>query len=375
MVNSKKVFLIRNVLPEDYGGGESYQLTLAKELKNNGFCPVIVSSSEKLLDNSRTSGYEYIKAPHLKNQNWSSWRNFFLPLYYLWQFRLKLWYKKQFKKYQPVAVDIQSRDDWIAATKAAKKQGIKIFWTDHIDFRTWVLQNVNQRFKNTIGKKILKLASLPEKIIMISDYERRAFEKTVAPRKFDNLITIKNGTADELKKYNKPAQPKTFCYVGRIVEYKGIKELIEAFKLVKDKDATLKIYGDSPELKSYKELAKDDKRIVFCGYTKAPLEAISDAAIFVLPSYYEGLSMSLLDACMLQKTLVATDVDGNPEIVVDDETGLLVPPRNIKALAAAMEKLIKDPKLAARLAKNARKKYEAEFNFEKTIKEKLIPLI
>ena len=372
---TNKVFLIRNILPKEYGGGESYQLVLAKELKKNGFTPVIVSSSTELLEKAKTDGFETIKAPYLKNQNWSSWRNFLLPFYFLWQTRLKAWYKKQFKKHQPVAVNIQSRDDWLAATKAAAKQNIKIFWTDHIDFRSWVLTNVNQKYKNTIGKKILKIAHLPEKIIMISDYERQAFEKTVAPRKFDNLITIKNGTADELKKYNKKPQPKTFCYVGRIVDYKGIKELIEAFKLVKDKEATLKIYGDGPELKNYQELAKTDERIVFCGYTKKPLDAISDAMVFILPSYYEGLSMSLLDACMLQKTLIATNVDGNPEIVVDGETGLLVPPRDIKALAAAMEKVIKNPKLAACLAKNARTKYEKEFNFEKTIKEKLIPLM
>lgn len=373
----QRIFLIRNVPRDAYGGGESYQLELAKILQANNFDPIIVSSSKELLKNASRQKIKSIKALYLKNQNWSSWRNLLLPIYFFWQIRLYFWYKKQIKKYKPVALDIQSRDDWIAATLAGKKLKTKIFWTDHIDFRTWVLQNINQKFKNPIGKYILKLATIPQKIIMISDFERKIFEKNIKPQKLDNIITIKNGVKDKLYQYKTAkSSSQSFCYVGRIIDYKGINELIKAFELISPDfpTAKLNIFGTGPEEEKYRNLAQNPN-IIFHGYTKEPLKAIAESEIFILPSYYEGLSISLLQATMMQKTIIATDIDGNPEVVEDEKTGLLVPAKNSQKLANAMRKVLEDPKLAEELAKNARQKYKKEFNFEDTVKEKFIPLI
>lgn len=365
--------LVRNVIPEYYGGGESYQLLLALELKKHGFTPVIVSSSKKLLEEAKRLGYKSIKAPFCKNQNWSGWRNILRPIYYIWQIRLRFWYEKQIKKYQPVALNIQSRDDWIAGTLAGKKYGVKVFWTDHIDFRTWVLKNVNVKHKNFIGKWILKLANIPEKIIMISDYEYEAFKKSVAPRKFDNLVVIKNGVIDGAREFeNIEQKPNSFCYVGRLVDYKGINELIEAFKKVDG--GTLNIYGDGVDIEKYKRLAADDEKIIFHGFTDKPLKVMAENEFFVLPSYYEGLSIALVEAAMMGKTIIATNVDGNPEVVKDGETGILVPAKDVEALVKAMTSVLKNKIKAEELGKNARKFYEENFDFDKIFEEKMLQL-
>ena len=76
----------------------------------------------------------------------------------------------------------------------------------------------------------------------------------------------------------------------------------------------------------------------------------------------------------MERAIIATSIDGNPEVVIDKKTGLLVPPKDTKLLAVALEKLIESPSYASKLAYAARKHYIENFNFEKIVKEQIIPL-
>lgn len=376
-MSKQTIFLIRNIAPDKFGGAETYQLTLAAELKKNNYTPVIITASSRLLQEAKKQHIQSIKSPYIKNQDWSGWRNLLLPIYFILQVKLYFWYKKQIGSYHPIMIDIQSRDEWIAATLAGRQAHTKVFWTDHIDFRTWVLQNVDKKFKNTIGKIILRLANIPKAIIMISDYEKAAFDKIVSPRRYNNLVVMKNGVADQKPQYRTQPVPQSFCYIGRIVDYKGIKELIEAFNIVTQQfsQASLHIYGDGPDYHKYKSLANSNPKITFYGYTSRPLEAIAKSEIFILPSYREGLSMSLLDAAMMQKIIIASDVGGSSEVILNEQTGILIRPKDSEALAKAMITVLSKKQFAQNLAKKARQKYEADFNFSLTVKKKLIPLI
>ena len=375
--NLDRVLLIRNVRPEDYGGGETYQIKLGSIMQKYGFKPIIVSSSEGLLKEAAENGFEAVRAPFLKQQNWSGWRNLLFPVYCLKQRGLRRWYKKLFLKYKPNTINIQSRDDWIAATSVAKKMGIKLLWTDHMDLRSWVLQNVNIWYKNLIGKWVLRCAKKADRTIMISDYERKYFDKIVAPRKYKNVITIKNGVRDRFSDYADVTKKRnSVCYIGRIVDYKGIGELIEAFSVVGKKvpDSELNIYGDGEGFEQFKKLASKNNSIKFYGRTDKPLEVIAENEIFVLPSYREGLSLSLLDAAMMGKRIIASNVDGNPEVVIDGKTGLLVPPKEVDQLANTMIWMLENRKEAEKMANNARKWYKENFDFDEIFEEKMLPL-
>ena len=372
------MLLIRNVAPEKYGGGETYQLMLAEKMKKYGMTVCVVTSSKGLINEAKKRDIEVIRAPYLERQNWSGWRNILFPIYYARIKGLRKWYKEVFKQFEPEIVNIQSRDDWIAATGVAKKMGIKVLWTDHMDFRSWVLTNVNVWYKNWIGKWILRCTKEADKIIMINDFERKSFEKTVSPRAYDNVITIKNGVEDEYREYRHiKCKENSICYVGRIVEYKGIGELIEAFGVVSKKypGTKLDIYGDGEDVAKYKKLAESNSDIKFCGITDKPLKVLAENDIFVLPSYREGLSLSLLDAAMMGKKIIASDVDGNPEIVIDKKTGLLAPAKNEKKLAEAMLYMIENKNQAEKMAVNARRYYEQNYNFERIFKEEILPLL
>ena len=374
-----RIILIRNTNPKFYGGGETFQLTLSQILNKNNFTPVIFSSSKKLLNSSRDQKILVKKSPFLRFQNWSGLRNFLLLIYLLWQKYLSFWYRKQFKKYQPAAIIVQSRDDLIAATLVAKKMRIPVFWLDHMDFRSWVLQNVDQKYKNYIGKKILRIAKNVEKIIFISDYERNYFEDLISHTEFNklkNLITIKNGAIDRYAEFETmKVVPQSLIYLGRLEEYKGIRELIAGFSQVAKKfpEAKLHIYGTGP-LSDFCQ-KHSNSQIIYHGFTDDPLKKIAESEIFILPSYIEGLSLSLIDATMLGKAIITTNIDGNPEVVEDQKNGLLIPAKDSDALAQAIEKLLSNPKLVEKFSHQSRLKYLHEFDYEKTIREKLIPLL
>lgn len=377
---NKKVLLIRNVLPSEFGGAEIYQLKLAEMLKKNGFSPVIVTSSCGLFDAAKKEGYLAVKAPFFKRQNWSGIYNVLFPVYVVKQVFLKKWYKKLFWEQKPVAINVQSRDDLIAATRAARKNKIRVIWTDHADFRSWVLINTKTRFKNMIGKWILRCAKDVYKIVLISEAEKKWFEENVG--KMDNVQVINNGVKDERAIYagEKPVK-KSFCFVGRIVEEKGVRELIFAFNKLKEKypDMTLTICGGVKGGEGESELRKMCGDVSFAGIelpgrVASTLPFLAKSEMFVLPSYQEGMSLALLEAMMMGKAIISTDVGGAKEMVEDKESGLLIKVRDEKSLEKAMEYMLMEPAEAKKMGKNARKVFEEKYDFEDIFAKKMLSL-
>lgn len=375
MSKKKKILLVRNIHLSAFGGAETYQIILSKCLKEDGFDPIIFSSSGPLLKTARLKGQKAHRSFYLPVQNWSGFRNLFLPLYFVWQLLLFIWYLFVIIIFRPKALQLQSRDDLIAGTLAGKLLRRKVIWTDHSDLRLVIWENIDKKYKNPIGKVILKLANLADSITTVSDYEYQYINRLIAPRKLKKFKVVKNGAMDSYAKYSE-IKPNTnsIAFVGRLEDYKGVIELAEAFQVISQKhpNAKLYFYGDGPmrdKLNSYK-----NKNIFINGYTNKPLKAIAESSIFVLPSYHEGLSLSLIDAAMMRRSIIATNVDGNPEIVVDKKTGLLIPPKDIKSLADALDKFLSSPEYAEKLASHARRFYVDNFDFEKIVKEQLVKL-
>lgn len=374
-MKEKVVFLVRNVSKEKFGGGEVYQLLLADRLKKSGFTPVIVTNSFKLIKKAKEEKIKVLIPPYINNQNWSGWKNILLPVYWLKQKKLKNWYKAMFLEYKPDVVNLQSRDDLIAGTIAAKGRDIRVLWTDHADFKNWVLWNVNKPFKNTIGKRIIKLSDMAEKVIFIGENIYKDTEKLIKPKTIKHANVMNNGVFDKARDYSSiSCKSGSFVFVGRVVEEKGINELIDAFRKVYEKhpQAVLNIYGDGDEelINKY----KNTEGVLFHGRTEEPLKALAENDVFVLPSYYEGLSLSLLDAMMMKKKIIVTDIEGNREVIRDGDNGRLVAARDSKILAETMIWMLEHKKEAEKMAFGARKLYEKDYDFEKIFEEKMLPL-
>jgi glycosyltransferase involved in cell wall biosynthesis len=167
-----------------------------------------------------------------------------------------------------------------------------------------------------------------------------------------------------------------FCATSRLVAAKGLGELISAFSKLRAKhdDVRLWLAGDGPEAKRFRAQASSIPDVAFLGQLDNPLPQVAAADIFVHPSYHEGFSISLVEAAMLGKPIVACDVGGNPEIVSHQQTGLLIPAKDSEALLQAMQLLYKDRELCRRLGANARQRYVTDFEFSSIVRERIIPL-
>lgn len=376
---SKKVIIIRNAYSYDFGGGERFPVFLAESLAAQQIEPVVVSSNNTLLNFTRDRGVKAVHGWWWSRQQWNSWRIALFPIYVIWQFMLYWWYHQLFAKEKPSAVHIQSKDDFIAATYAAKHLGISVVWTDHADLKH-VWRNITAPLKNPIGKWVYRVAKKTDAITVVSESELKevgAHLPESSPIR-SILRVVYNGCPDVLDKYPPKSRDGALSFVlaSRLVTDKGIGDAIKAFKDLHQKypDTELRIAGDGPEQEKFATLAKDTDAITFMGHQTDPYKVISEADVFLQPTYHEGFSVVLVEASMLEKPIIATAVGGNIEIIHDKETGLLVPAKDTQSLADAMEELFVDKALRDTLAKNARAQYEKKFVFDVIVKKEFIPL-
>jgi glycosyltransferase involved in cell wall biosynthesis len=149
-------------------------------------------------------------------------------------------------------------------------------------------------------------------------------------------------------------------YLGRIVNDKGIRELLEAFWKLAPRWPRLRLFligapetGD-PVPSAYMDALATDPRVRLTGFQWDVVPYLSALDILVHPSYREGLPSAPLEAAALGIPVIATRIPGNVDAIVDGVTGILVPPKDSEALAAAMESLFKDEGLRARLGRDAK---------------------
>jgi glycosyltransferase involved in cell wall biosynthesis len=157
---------------------------------------------------------------------------------------------------------------------------------------------------------------------------------------------------------------------ARLHPQKGHTYLLAA--AVKIPDATFVLAGDGPlraELEAHARNLGVTDRCVFLGDRTDVPDLLAAADLFVLPSLFEGLPVSVLEAMAAERPVVATAIGGTDEVVRHEETGLLVPPCDPSALAAAISRIRSDPSLARRLAAAGRERVEREFSSEVTARK------
>ncbi len=103
-------------------------------------------------------------------------------------------------------------------------------------------------------------------------------------------------------------------------------------------------------------------RVLFAGARDHVPSLLAGCDVLALPSYAEGMPLVVLEAMAQSRPVVASAVGGSPEVVVDGVTGLLVPPGDVHALAAALRGLLADPERARRLGEAGRARVEADFS-------------
>jgi glycosyltransferase involved in cell wall biosynthesis len=157
-------------------------------------------------------------------------------------------------------------------------------------------------------------------------------------------------------------RPVVLC-VARLEGQKGLFHLIEAASGVPE--ATFLVAGDGPDRESLERHARELRvvdRVRFLGFRTDVPALLAGASVIVLPSLYEGLPLSVLEAMAAARPVVATRIPGTDEAVADGVTGVLVPPADPAALAAAIRALVSDPERARQMGDAGRRRVLQEFD-------------
>ncbi len=154
--------------------------------------------------------------------------------------------------------------------------------------------------------------------------------------------------------------------IGRLHNQKGQSVLLNAFRIVAEHhpDAHLWLIGEGELRDELQRLAREldiEDQVSFLGARTDIPELLSAMDIFVLSSLWEGQPIALLEAMVSGKPVVATNVDGIPEIIENGKSGLLVEPMNGNELASAIRRLIDDPQMMRTLALSGLERITEEF--------------
>lgn len=193
----------------------------------------------------------------------------------------------------------------------------------------------------------------------------------IAPTERTKLI---NGSGVNLDRFVMNDEPRnraslTFVWTGRLLREKGVFELVEASKLVREQgfDFTLFLVGgvdSNPGSLSEEVVRSWDSAglVTWTGKVDDVRPYLAQSDVFILPSYREGLPRSTQEAMAMGLATITTDVPGCRETVENDVNGILVPVRSAKAIAEAMLRYLRDPDLARRHGRAGRTLVERKFD-------------
>lgn len=164
--------------------------------------------------------------------------------------------------------------------------------------------------------------------------------------------------------------PLTLCFTGRIRPVKGIGFLLDALQaLPADLNVRLLLVGRLSDREVQARLeSHEDPRVEYLGVRTDIPDILRRTDLFIMPTIArEGLARSVIEAMSQQLPCIVSDVGGLPELIIDGETGLVVPPSDSQALAQAIERLARDEGLRTRLGTAARDRIETVFNIRSTV--------
>lgn len=200
-----------------------------------------------------------------------------------------------------------------------------------------------------------------------------------------NIVVIRNGIrlskvagkgqgAILRRELGLPLSARLVAVFSRLNRMKGVQYFLDAAIVLAGRfpDVRFLVVGDGESKKELEEHACRlglGQRIVFTGFRSDVPDLLSETAISVLPSLSEGASNTLLESMAAGIPVIATRVGGNPEVVEDGVSGLLVPPRDSAAIAAATARLLEDEDLALRLGRAGMRRVSELFSIDGSVHE------
>ena len=249
---------------------------------------------------------------------------------------------------------------------AAKKWGKKVILHIHgaafMDFYA--------HLSETKKKKVIQILDAADMVIALSEEWKRKFEQTFVLKKCN---VLENGIDDEkLKECITPiaACKENFLLLGRLGERKGAYDLVNAVEMAVRQNPKIKLYmagdGEIDKVKAFVAAKKLENNIDVVGWVnfQGKKELLKKVSTVVLPSYNEGLPMSILEGMATGKAIISTTVGAIPE-VVSKENGILIQAGDVPALAEALLQCSIDTEMIERMGRANISKINEKFSMRK----------
>lgn len=184
---------------------------------------------------------------------------------------------------------------------------------------------------------------------------------------------VPQGTGTEPSAFPKGDHRMVLGIVGALRIGKGHPDLLHALHRIKaagEKMPLLLIVGEGDQRRELQELVQHlrlEHDVLFTGRRDDIPAILQGIDIFVLPTYFEGMSVALLEAMAAGRPIITTSIPENTEVLRDGETGILIKPGDIPALTGALLQLLRDKSLRVRLAQNARAECMRKYDITKTV--------
>lgn len=235
--------------------------------------------------------------------------------------------------------------------------------------------NFGEFYQKEISEKgrqrVKKILSMGDAFLVLGTVWKDFFGNIVPPEK----ITVLPNSIQIPEYQEKQYGVHKILFLGRMCKEKGIQELLTVMPKLREKYPDVRLYlGGIWEEEALKKQAEELGGYVtdlgwISGEEKRKYLQICD--IFVLPSYFEGQPVSVLEAMANGCGIVASETGSIPDMIVEGKTGFLVAPMDVKMLEDSLLKLLADSDLCRRLGKEARRKAEQEFSIEDNVRRLL----
>jgi len=269
---------------------------------------------------------------------------------------------------QPDIVSIHSSKAGLLGRIACKRVGQRCLFTAH----GWVFTDGVPTARRALYRMCEKIVSgWANRIITVSDKDHALGLDLGIPA--SQLARIHNGVKDvrsNRKKARSPSPRLRVAMVARFDKQKDQPLLLKALCEVPEVHATF--VGDGPLLEEGKSMASSlgvSDRTRFEGYRSAVQEELDDADAFVLCSNWEGFPRTSLEAMRASLPVVVSDVGGAKEAIVEGQTGFCIPRGDLEALIHRLRLLVRYPELRAKMGEEGRKRFLAEFTFDRMYRQ------
>jgi glycosyltransferase involved in cell wall biosynthesis len=378
MLNKMKICMVSSYYPPHIGGVERYVQNLSKELASQGHAiTVVTTNSEGLEPEGAIDGINILRFPC---HNIAKARFPFLKKNSEYN---DLFNKLETEKYDAIILNQRFYRITKLAVALSKATNSPLYLIEHVTGHFTVHNKILDFFGHLYEHNITSyLKKHISNAFGVSNACTRWLEHfgIKANEVIPNGIS-KNEKID--KSYNPrvefeiPESSKIFFHAGRLVEEKGIKIMIEAFKSLIDKglDAHLIISGDGPLLKDIINIKND--RILATGVLShnKVMAIISQSDCVVIPSYYpEGLPTLILEAGYCKRPIIATSMGGTTEIIYNEINGMIVEPKSKEQLRNAMSNIYNNSEKANVMGEALHQTVMNEYTWDK-IANKLIEKI